>query len=279
MARRNREVGQLSGVGGNLITLPGVADLSVFYTDFDGTADYISAGDVFNKTRFQRFSLSFWLNKTGSHQAHLAGRAQSAAPFRGFSVREEFGGEVSCRITNTRGSNEIDQRTTGFSFTAGAWTHVCVTYAGTGAASGVTIYGNGADVTAPTPAADTLSATIQEANARFTVGAAFDTVNGAGDGFYPGNMADVRFFDDSELSAAQVTELYNAGMMLNNADHSAGGFCELWYRMGDGDAGQGYDSNSILDWSGFGNDGTSVSLTSADVIDGTAAASWPDRTS
>ncbi len=270
--------------------------ISEYFTDFDGSTEYVRIdADVFDFDRLDTWSAMWWMRKTGGGITNILGRDQNASPFRGWAIQCR-GGLIAVQLINTFSTNLIEVRSTGFTFFTGSWKMGLVTYSGSSTAAGVQIYAGEfvggiptfRNVTDPTPVFDTLTATISEPTARFAAMARYDTVNGAG-AFTSEDLGDVRVFPGRVLTAAEGAELYAAGAALDpdlnqhcldNNVFSQGGDCELWWRMGDGDAGASYGSGSLRDYSGQGNDGTSIALSAADVSLGTVTGdpnSWPRR--
>lgn len=288
MTRRIREPARLG-----IVTAPPRppfrgTSISEHYTDFDGATEYARIdADVFDLERTDSWSMSFWMHKTGGGSTVIAGRIQNASPFRGFNVQSFAGGAIEAQLINTWTSNEIRVRSTGFTLFAGVWKMGLVTYSGSSAASGVKIYAGQpvagvpifSEVTDPTPIADTLSATIRHANARMSIMARYDTVNGPG-GFTSEDMCDVRFFPGRVLTFEEGRELYSRGKMLDNNDFSRSDDCAMWFRLGDGDAGASYNGNTMRDYSKSDNTATTVALTQADAFEGrshVSATTWPAR--
>jgi len=285
MTRRTRQPSQLGQVTAPFPPLFRTTSISEYYTDFDGATEYARIdADVFNFTRFQSWSFSWWMRKTGGGITQIAGRQLNASPFPGWAVICRSGA-IAVTLTNTHTTNMIEVRSTGFTFFTGSWKMGLVTYNGSGAASGVQIYAGQLVSGVPTFSnvtgsiiTDNLTASIQNATSRFSAMARYDTVNGAA-AFTSEDLADVRLFPGRVLDAVEGTELYAAGRMLDNNDFVHGDDCDLWWRMGDGDAGDSYDSNTIADNSAGENDGTTVALAQADALlgAGTGAGTWPER--
>jgi hypothetical protein len=116
----------------------------------------------------------------------------------------------------------------------GAWTHVGVTFDGSG---GVSFYINGSSAGTATAASSnpTNSSSV-------TIGKAY---NG---NYFDGKIDELAMFN-SALSASDVTAIYNSGVPADLTSYSPVG----WWRMGDNDGGTG---TTITDQGSGGNDGT-----------------------
>jgi len=134
-----------------------------------------------------------------------------------------------------------------------SWHHITITYDGSSAASGVTIYVDDVAQTS-TVVADTLSATTLNAIS-FQLGAV-DATNS----FFSGVLDDVAVYD-IELSAANVTTIFNGGEPPDLT--SVGPTADLvgYWLMGDGDT-----FSTLTDNSSNTNDGTMTNMEAADLV-------------
>jgi len=117
---------------------------------------------------------------------------------------------------------------TNVTLTADEWQHVCATYDGSRAPTGIKLYLNGVEETSIglTPGSYTA---MSNSSADLVIGRRWSglTTN-VSDGF----IDEVAAFD-KELSSAEVSELYNSGDALNLNTFSAASDIVSWWRMGD----------------------------------------------
>jgi hypothetical protein len=177
----------------------------------------------------------------------MIGKQLATGTFTGWGIFQNptVAGEFYVAMFNTLGSNTQAVRTTGGGWNDGAWHHVCLTYDGSSTAAGIKIAVDGADETVSVDS-DTLSASILTSEA-MSFGSRGSTAPNA---FYNGRLDEVSMFN-IELSAAQITELYNSGVPNNVLTHSAVANLDAYYRLGDGSDGVG-SSPVVSDLSGNG---------------------------
>lgn len=182
------------------VSVPGIVEGTS--VAFDGTDDVANfGGSDFDFERTDTFSLSTWVKiPVGPSTGAIIAKQQNSGDFRGYGLLSHSSGEIRLQLRNT-GGNELTVATVA-TFDDNAWHHAVATYDGSSAASGVTIYVDGQSETLTT-VSDTLSATISIPEI-FRIGAR-DTVAIP----FPGSLDEVRIYD-TELSAGDVTNLYNA---------------------------------------------------------------------
>lgn len=82
--------------------------------------------------------------------------------------------------------------------------------------------------------------------------------------YFEGNLSNISIYN-SELSAAQVTEIYNEGVPSNLNNHSAYSNLVSWWQLG---SNSSFNTNwTVLDEKGS-NNGTSVNMNEGDIVDG-----------
>lgn len=241
-----------------------------YYTDFDGSTEYVDGGDNFNFGWLNAFTVCAWIRKTGGGVSSMVARRQSAGNRKGWALAVQ-GGPVRFYLTSVATTSEWVISSTGITITDGGWHLIVAAYTGTGSITGMSLYDNGVDVEDPTPVVNNLSANPADSTTRFAIMADNDTVNGVGN-YTSEDLADVRIFN-AALSAAEVLDLYNGGSIIDHNDWAklhpvAAGNLQAWYRMGDGRGFEDYDAGVVRDFSGNGVNGTPVNLSSADIIAG-----------
>jgi len=205
--------------------------------DFDGVNDYVTMGDVLDQDNDDAFSVSGWIKiSVHSGTRYVISKWKGVNPFNGWGLYINTGHKL---VFSLRGTSDIFAYSTA-SYLADVWYHVVGTYDGSGLASGLTVYVNGLDVT-DTPNSGTLAGSISS-DANFNISSRDNALYYP----FPGNIDEVSFFD-SELSAANVTTIYNSGTPNDISGLSPVG----WWRMGEGDTypmlnnGQAYSNRSV----------------------------------
>jgi hypothetical protein len=202
---------------------------------FDGADEYVTLGDV---APFDcgdgtaAFSVSFWFkNTTFGGDAVVAKNGGNTSP--GFQSWVDATGQVNARLYNAAGNVcHVENATT---LTAGVWYHAVVTYDGSKAASGLLVYVNAA--TNANTLSDTLTGDPDPGAVASTIAA-----NGEGaSGFYEGNIRDVAWWGGTELSAAQVSTVYNSGAVhdLRNVSPVPDNYWEIGAHADDATSGTG----------------------------------------
>lgn len=172
----------------------------------------------------EAFSFSMWIkkvNSTSSSTAAFLSKMANSSPYRGYEVGFESGQRPYFYLISTWGSAALGVKTSvAHMGSSAAWHHIVVTYDGSGSENGVTIYHNAVGKTRQSASdallefntSDTLSAGDTTTNSDiFALGS---RASGLHNNIY---MDDVAVFD-YELTAAQVTSIYNSGDSLDVSD-------------------------------------------------------------
>ncbi len=198
----------------------GVVYKNYYSVDFDGTNDYVNIGDVLDQDGTSAFSMSFWVN-LDTLAGHIVGKMLNSGTYAGYAAYIN-GNKLRFAIINSWSGNALAVDTVD-DFATGSWKHVVITYDGGQDVSDVKIYINGSSQTLTT-IHNTLSSS-SSTTAPFTIGAR------NGNALYLNGKTDEVAFFDSELSASDVTAIYNSGVPDSLASQSN---LKEWYRMGDG---------------------------------------------
>lgn len=225
---------------------------------FDGVNEIVSiatdASIDFDGTT--AFSMSMWAKRSGPAALDVL-MGKVGPTFTGYIC----GASTTLAqwyLINTLSSNEIQKQ---FTFPAsvanGEWHHYCFTYDGSQDEAGCKMYLDGIEVTTTNVLINALTTSISNASALgiAAVGLAPTLVPWAG------NIDEASIWN-VELSASDVTELYNAGKPADLSIHSeevANGSLVSWWRMGDGDT-----FPTITDQKGS-NDGTMTNAEAGDI--------------
>lgn len=164
---------------------------------FDGT-NSVDLGDALAFDRTDRFSYGAWVKPVGNEAMTVLSRLDEGGGFRGWDLYLD-GGKAFVHLIHEWDKNAVRVNTKTTVCQPNEWTHLFVTYDGSGKAAGVHVYVNGKpadlDVTH-----DNLTGTIKTEK---TAALARRMPGGAP---FKGVLDEVRAYD-RELSAAEVAEL------------------------------------------------------------------------
>jgi len=203
-------------------------DFSTRYTNapVQGRAEG-SVGDH-NFDGLNPFSVSIWLkldNVLGLH-VFTGNNEAGTGSFEGWEMLS-FGTDILFFLISSFPTDAIRIDSTGSVLSAGVWHHVVVTFSAAGQdESDLTMYLDGSSIT-HTAVANTLSTAISSSSP-FAVGHRVSTFQ-----FPYLGLIDEHSIWSTELSAAEVTEIYNGGTPANLLVHSEIANLDSWYRMGD----------------------------------------------
>jgi len=204
---------------------------SPYALNFSGSGDYIDLNSDITLTGNK--SVSFWVNFTSTIAGVVfGGESSNYYPYiDATSIYIRAGGALS---TFAHGG-----------LTSGVWYNICITGDGTNA----TAYLNGSSLGTQTDK-----------------GFTFKLINAEGAGYYgvDGKLSNCAIWN-TELTQAQVTEIYAEGIPQNVLNHSAVSSLVSWWQLG---SNSSFNTNwTVLDEKGS-NNGTSVNMTEADIVDG-----------
>lgn len=221
-----------------------VSFVNTYSVDFDGTNDYMSIpdADAFSlgdgAGTDNAFSISSWFNADSISTFYIATKDGSGSgrewAFRTVSSQLHFfafgtGGGYIGRKYSTN-------------LSTGQWYHAVMTYDASKASSGIKLYLNGTRVDNGDYVAGSYTAGRNSSTA-VRVGAL--QVNST---YSNGKIDEVAFFN-TELSASNVSSIYNSGVPTDISSFSPVG----WWRMGDDDNGTG---TTVTDQGSGSNNGT-----------------------
>ena len=214
--------------------------------ELDGVDDYIDCGDndnlsFGNGTTDSPFSISLWVKLSGTNTIE--------APLSKYGIESKR--EYIVYIVNQKvrllindSSNEAPRFVeTSSAISVGSWVHIICVYNGVGgnnAQNGMQIYINGS-LSSTTSFASGTYVAMENSSQTFQIGRYF---NGAQ--YFAGNMDEVAIFN-SELSASDITSIYNSGVPNDITSLSP----LSWWRCGDNDT-----APTLTDNGSGGNDGT-----------------------
>ena len=212
---------------------PPIPFTNTFAIQFDGGNDRIDYPDNSAYTfdaRSEACSFNIWVKSTSGSQNYME-KGSDLIGWRFWNATS--GGRLTLDLRGTGGSTDrirVRENATNAALSDGIWHMLTATYDGSGNASGVALYIDGVvvpgglEIQNDALITDTSTADILSIASR----------SGGGTNF-TGNMDEVNIWD-SEMSAAQVTTLYNAGtpIDLQAAAGTISSSLVFWPRMGDG---------------------------------------------
>jgi len=227
--------GKIDQIWDNRASLFGAIPFSIrFSLFFDGANDFLDIADnasIGFDLRSEAASWNLWMRTsdttaTVTYFDKLLGAngwsIQLAAGRLLIDMRGTGGGADRLRVRGPVGTGAI--------INDGEWHMLTVTYDGSGNASGVSLFVDGAVIT-PDIQNDALVTTTD------VVGnAALGAASGGGSNYGPGHIDEASIWD-IELTSAQVTTIFNSGVPID-LQAAAGGISaslNYWSRMGDGD--------------------------------------------
>ena len=216
--------------------------------DFDGVDDFVDCGQITSLANASLFTISGWFNQTTLDQERFM-----------FGTYTSVTNLIAC-YTWSDGKMYIDLRNGAISYgqfdyssvvTAGQWFHLAIVYNGSGVdnASKLKLYINGSlqtlsyNLTIPT--------NTNATQGDFRIGCLENYTQE-----FLGNIDELAIFN-SELSASNVTNIYNSGTPTDLTSLSP----ISWWRMGDGDT-----YPTLTDNGSGSNDGTMTNMVSGDIV-------------
>ena len=213
--------------------------------ELDGIDDFVKVGTS-SLGITTAISISAWVKtaSSGSNQYIIAEDPRSTNN-RNWLLQFRANGQIQCVIWASNGSS-ITSAVTPLSYNNGNWLHILATFDGTTNADGLKIYVNGLNVVQATAS---VSGIFSSSSSEPTIGAEGSALNFT----FLGNIDEVSIFN-TELSASDVTSIYNSGVPNNLNDLSTPPLS--WWRCGDSDT-----APILSDNGSGGNDGTMENFT------------------
>ena len=219
---------------------------SKYSLDLDGTGDKITLNSSINTGN--NYSVSFWLNpeNVSSGNSYIFSDS-TTSPYKGLALDQ--GSSTAGGFGNFyyyTGAVNIVNNT---AILGDVWSHIVITFDVTG--QEIKFYVNGVLDKTSTSVAN-IGTLINEFGIRTTGNA------------YNGKLSNISIWN-TELSAAQVTEIYNNRIPTNLNSHSAYSNLVSWWQLGENSS---FNTNwTVLDEKGT-NNGTSANMTEADLVNG-----------
>jgi len=216
---------------------------NTYSVDFDGTDDYATIADANdlsfgNGTTDSAFSGMAWVKMDDATTFRIFSKTQDTSN-REYLFTFDASDKLTIALYDPDHNNLLNVRyDTASTALEGSWHHVAFTYDGSGLWTGVTLYIDGSAVT---PYNNSIGSYVAMHN---TTGS-LDIGRWSLAGYANGKIDEVAIIP-SELSAAQVSAIYNSGVPANLTPYSPSG----WWRFEEG------SGTSIADSSGNGHTAT-----------------------
>ncbi len=175
--------------------------------ELDGSADSVTTGheEAFSFERTDAFTVMAWakIATDASGGDMLVTKAASNSASRGWYV--EFGstGKPAYVLSHSLAANQSLWRAGTTDFRDGNYHHICVTYDGSETVAGIKFYVDGTLSEMGGSTNDTLAGNTIKGTTQLAVG-----MRGSGQRRFKGEVGEVVIFD-RELSASEITEIYN----------------------------------------------------------------------
>jgi len=205
---------------------------NVFSTEFDGLTEYMTNTTTsdFDFDKTDPFSISCWVKfPTGALVVDntIFSNLNTGANFEGIELALTGGNVYQFYFIKTVGSDQIRVTATS-GLTEDTWYHVCMTYDGSNAGSGVTLYTDAVSKTTSTPSPGPISGTMNSWGN--------NTIVARENGTKLGELfLDELAFYDKELTSTEVEEIYNEGIPNRLDSLTTASNLISWFRMGDDD--------------------------------------------
>lgn len=223
--------------------------------DLDGVDEYLTVGNVLDKTGTSAFSISAWVKTDTLTGGQVIMSKRNGDSTAGYLYYLTASGIARLYIESTGGGALFCANNSGIS--TGTWTLVTVTYSGSGSTSGVDFYTNATHGTTTTTT-NTFSGTASNSTAT-KIGSE------ASRWYYNGKLYDVIMWN-KKLSGSEVTELYNSGTPIDANTHSASANIQAYWRMGNDEFDDGTGTTGkIIDRAG-GFTATPTNTESGDIV-------------
>lgn len=217
---------------------------------FGGVDEFIVVGSVGNFERTTSFSTSCWFKTSSTAAEFIISRQANSGLFPGWNVFIEAG-KIKIALINNNGTSNRLFIETNSTFNDSNWHHCVMTYDGSSNTSGLFIYIDGS-LASVTVITNSLSASI-------LTSANFQISGRDGPNVVLNGSVDEVAIYDKDLTASEVTDIYNLGIPNSLTGLSTSGNILNWWRMGDGDTFPTILDNKSTD------DGTMVNMEAGDI--------------
>lgn len=245
-------VGSLNGTSLNMEESD--RKLGVAYSmAFDGVDEYINFGNILNTEYNEPVSWSFWFRRGATAGGDIIQKATSSNDYRGFNIGMS-GSKPRWRLISSASTTNFIRKIGNTDINQGVWNFWVCTYDGSGNLNGLKIYINGVEETYSTSQGVLNNTIINNENLEFSRSTTFGALTPInGDLMYVAQYT-------SEISASDVTSLYNSGVPVDPLDVglSPSFFAPL------GSENDSFSTNWTIVDEINGNNGTSVNMEESD---------------
>jgi hypothetical protein len=237
---------------------------NTYSTHFTAAADVATVGNPAGGVGGQLFSFTDGANNDQPFSISCWANIDPTEPWRGWVDKNEAGqqeysfypayssGYINARLfDNTTGGYLLARVTVSSAAKKGQWQHYVMTYDGSGSHTGIKIYIDGVE-------SQDHQSTSGVYNGMQLTTSPLDLGNGNGNSYY-GDLDETSVFN-SELSQANITELYNLRNPTDLLTSTPSANLIGWWRMGDGAT-----FPTIPDASTNSNDATMTSMNASDI--------------
>jgi len=170
----------------------------------DGVNDYVDLGNNFDNDGTQAQSFSLWVKLNTLSTFAFVSKMNHSIPFNGWAV-QLVGSKANLVFSNNATGGLYAQTENTQVLTTNTWYHIVATYDGSKSASGIKIYIDGS-IGTQNIIKDTLST-----NSTSSTGIKATISSRNGSSIFTNGIIDEVGIWDRELTASEVTELYNSG--------------------------------------------------------------------
>ena len=232
---------------------------SPYALDFDGANDYIDCGNDSSLNMADNgtdsFTFSFWIKRSSTNNEIIISKQVNSGSFNGFET-SIISNKIRVFLGSFQSPQAYLQVISTNTITGTDWKNIVITYDGSQNVSGFNIYINKVSETLVTLQNITPSGILNSANFQIS-GRVTSTL-------FSGSLSNVSYWN-TELTSAQVTEIYSEGIPQNLNNHSAYSNLVSWWQLG---SNSSFNTNwTVLDEKGS-NNGTSVNMGEDAIVDG-----------
>ena len=224
------------------------------YVNFDGVDEYIDCGIDTSLRLTNNFSCFAWINTTSTSTITIAGRYETTGDLRAWYMGVDtnyFMAVFSQDGTYNAGQRKFYRTDPNYhDYQDGNMHHVGFTYC----ENVLKLYFDGVEATTIKTYDDTISS-IYDPAINLLIGARGTSISN----YWVDDLDEVNLWNKN-LTATEVNELYNNGVIFNISSHSSHENLVSWWRMGDEDS-----FPTLYDNKGS-NDATMVNMELADII-------------
>lgn len=214
---------------------------NAYSVDFDGANDYIATGDedIFSfgdASTDSPFSCSTWVKMDDATKFRILAKSGSGTGNIEWLFTTNASDKLALYCYDNTSDVSIARLSAAITSDEDSWIHVAATYSGGGNNTDINIYKNGVNINDSTLASGSYTA-MHNGIGNLTIGNFRRTVNVD---YADGTIDEVSLWD-RELTAGEVTEIYNSGLPTDLSDEN--GLVGYW-RLDEGTGTSATDSST-----------------------------------